>query len=835
MNFSSRVKLYVARVANLLILALFMCVAVEVKAQWTTPDGNGNTTTTGSGNVGVSNPTPRYKLDILGSANNAQIRFGMDSSDSGGFLFSIQPAHATFAAGASWSNFGWTARALNASSVTADNGYLHFYTNSSLSPGTAFTPTARMSINPFGSVGIGTTNPGSKLHVVSGTDTNTSMLSLDTGVHGGTQMWIYGTANNESGMEMAVYRAGVYTPRFGVTSAGTVFLQPGGGNVGVGTSTPDAFAKLHLYGGGGFGQDIQTTTNDWTRLRLITPTRSWGFFLDGQSAGLIPQGSLGLYDYTASAFRMVFNTNGNVGIGLPVAGFKLDVSGSINGSGLCIAGVCKTDWSQVGGGTSQWLNGASSSINYGSGNVGIGTATPTQKLEVSGAALINTIYGSSASSGVLSLQSTSHATKGTIQIGVDQTTTTSIGQSGTAGNKLLVATDRLIVNNAGVRVNGAADHGDLSVTKINITNTDALQFRTTTPNIQSNGSLLFTAQNVGGDNVRFNVQNSSISNAFVIDSNTATPARLFDVRDLGTSKFTVAGNGNVGIGVPGPGYKLDVAGSINSSGLCIAGICKSAWSEVGGQWANGASSSISYSAGNVGIGTTTPLHRLQIGTNTATSTATPDTISMGATYSSTAGANAKFRLWDNNAGNVYGIGVSQSQFDFIIPATARYVWNVAGVEKMRLDENGNVTIAGNINAKYQDVAEWVDSSQELAPGTVVVLDASKSNQVIAATQSYDSRVAGVISLRPGITLGEASEGRVLVATTGRVKVKVDATNGPIQIGDLLVTSDREGFAMKSAPVDLGGIKMHRPGTLIGKALESLDKGTGEILVLLSLQ
>jgi hypothetical protein len=388
---------------------------------------------------------------------------------------------------------------------------------------------------------------------------------------------------------------------------------------------------------------------------------------------------------------MVFNTNGNVGIGLPSAGFKLDVSGSINGSGLCIAGVCKTDWSQVGGGTSQWLNGASSSISYGAGNVGIGTTgTPTQKLEVNGAALINTIYGSSASSGVLSLQSTSHATKGTIQIGVDQTTTTSIGQSGTAGNKLLVATDRLIVNNAGVRVNGAADHGDLSVTKINITNADALQFRTTTPNIQSNGSLLFTAQNIGGDNVKFNVQNSSISNAFVIDTNGTTPAKLMDVRNLGASKFSV-------------------------------------------------------------------------------------------------------------------------------------------------DGNGNVTIAGNINAKYQDVAEWVDSSQELSPGTVVVLDASKSNQVIAATQAYDSRVAGVISLRPGITLGEASEGRVLVATTGRVKVKVDATNGPIQIGDLLVTSDREGFAMKSSPVDLGGVKIHRPGTLIGKALESLDKGTGEILVLLSLQ
>jgi hypothetical protein len=76
---------------------------------------------------------------------------------------------------------------------------------------------------------------------------------------------------------------------------------------------------------------------------------------------------------------------------------------------------------------------------------------------------------------------------------------------------------------------------------------------------------------------------------------------------------------------------------------------------------------------------------------------------------------------------------------------------------------------------------------------------------------------------------------VLVATTGRVKVKVDATNGGINIGDLLVTSEKEGVAMKSVPVDIGGVHMHRPRTLIGKALEPLASGTGEILVLLSLQ
>jgi hypothetical protein len=75
----------------------------------------------------------------------------------------------------------------------------------------------------------------------------------------------------------------------------------------------------------------------------------------------------------------------------------------------------------------------------------------------------------------------------------------------------------------------------------------------------------------------------------------------------------------------------------------------------------------------------------------------------------------------------------------------------------------------------------------------------------------------------------------MVATTGRVRVKVDATNAPIRVGDLLVTSDKEGIAMRSKPLDLGGTPIHRPGTLIGKALEPLDKGVGEILVLLSLQ
>ena len=176
----------------------------------------------------------------------------------------------------------------------------------------------------------------------------------------------------------------------------------------------------------------------------------------------------------------------------------------------------------------------------------------------------------------------------------------------------------------------------------------------------------------------------------------------------------------------------------------------------------------------------------------------------------------------NAAGNV-GIGT-------LIPA-AGYKFDVNGAAHV----SGDMAVDGNISAKFQDVAEWVPSTQKLAAGTVVVLDVERTNHVLASATVYDTKVAGVVSAQPGVILGVAGEGKVMVATTGRVKVKVDATRGAIKVGDLLVTGGVEGVAMKSVPVDLGGTQIHRPGTIIGKALEPLESGVGEILVLLSLQ
>ncbi len=277
------------------------------------------------------------------------------------------------------------------------------------------------------------------------------------------------------------------------------------------------------------------------------------------------------------------------------------------------------------------------------------------------------------------------------------------------------------------------------------------------------------------------------------------------------------------------------------------------------QWTPGAGGDIYYNGGAVGIGTTNPVGDLHIvkpgdaaifveaqglanyayGRFQIPANATVNDNQAGFYFQEGAGNYAVGnRFWSfgfnpvTDSFSVLG-GGSASQ-KFTIKANGNIGINNSNPTVL-LDVNGSINVNGNIAAKYQDVAEWVTATEPLDAGMVVVLNLNKNNEVIASHSAYDSSVAGVVSARPGLILGEAADTKEQIATSGRVMVRVDATKNPIRIGDLLVTGEKSGFAMRSEPVDVAGVKMHRPGTIVGKALQSLDKGEGEILVLLSLQ
>lgn len=367
---------------------------------------------------------------------------------------------------------------------------------------------------------------------------------------------------------------------------------------------------------------------------------------------------------------------------------------------------------------------------------------------------------------------------------------------------------------------------------INNTNTGNVGIGTTTPNTPIH--LLTTSV----DGLGMKIENSGASS---LD-------KYFTLLQLGSNGYGISGWANAAL-MEGTG----------SGGLIFSGY----GGPVKFQTSSSRTTRMTIDAnGNVGIGTSTPGGKFQVAGDTyigSNDGSIPYAISIGSSGNGYGGIGYGFKFSPTSNTHTYSandyasmlqfqaggfrfrtapLGTTGSTVSFTEIITGLNNGNVGigtSTPSTKLHVVGDITVTGNISAKYQDVAEWVPARQNLTPGTVVVLDVEHSNQVTASTQAYDTKVAGVISAQPGVILGESEENKEMVATTGRVKVKVDATRSPIKVGDLLVTSEKEGVAMKSLPLDLGGTPIHRPGTLIGKALEPLEKGTGEILVLLSLQ
>jgi hypothetical protein len=189
---------------------------------------------------------------------------------------------------------------------------LNFFTGSSLS-------TPKMVINSGGNVGIGTTSPANKLSVFNtlGLPSSSVLSEAILLIQDSGSNRRLGIGSSTSGQWLQSSYPGVD----GITS--TLLLNPSGGNVGIGTSTPAR--TLHVLGQTGIGTvlKLEGATGTTTYLQL-----SYNGATNSQSGYIGYDSSSNMSLFTNDTERMRITSGGLVGIGTTSPAVRLDVLGS---------------------------------------------------------------------------------------------------------------------------------------------------------------------------------------------------------------------------------------------------------------------------------------------------------------------------------------------------------------------------------------------------------------------------------------------------------------------------------------------------------------------------
>ncbi|NOT02179.1 MAG: hypothetical protein HOP29_16335 [Phycisphaerales bacterium] len=454
-------------------------------------------------------------------------------------------------------------------------------------------------------------------------------------------------------------------------------------------------------------------------------------------------------------------------------------------------------------------------VNYqmtltGSGNLGIGTETPVAMLHINDNTDLSPTGG-----GVLVLGSTSSA-----NLVLD-------------GNEIMARNNgsptSLILNMEGGNVG------------IGVTPSASARLHVQVPNTDGD-SAIYSATYGGGRAGIFESHQSNATPTVTILKNDGPALRVsgeVSATNAATDvPFSVIGGTDASVG--GGGFA--VLGSTNGSNLVFdnneivartAGLASTLYlNHTGGTVAIGAGGSGS----GVGIGTATPKQQLHVtgsyyGLGHMYLHALEGDGASGTAYiqarddSTTSSINLRLRtkqastlrdVMTLTASGRVGVGTTS-------PATLFDVAGTARCDVLQID-------AGS------DLSEGFTVTGEAQPGMVVAIDPSNPGQLMPSAGAYDRRVAGIVSGAGGISTGmimgqkgSIADGDHPIALTGRVYCWCDASNGPIQPGDMLTTSDLAGHAMKVTDFD----RAH--GAVIGKAMTSLESGAGLVLVLVNLQ
>ena len=185
--------------------------------------------------------------------------------------------------------------------------------------------------------------------------------------------------------------------------------------------------------------------------------------------------------------------------------------------------------------------------------------------------------------------------------------------------------------------------------------------------------------------------------------------------------------------------------------------------------------------------------------------------------------------FDGDGGNLWMGGNGKDGDIVLFPSDASNNHDTAQ-STIHLDANaGDITLRNADCAEEFAIAETVDA----LPGSVMVLN--EEGLLKLSTREYDQAAVGIVSgagdYKPGMILDKQVDAtnRSPIALMGKVYCMVTAEVAAIKIGDLLTSSAVPGHAMKA--ID----SQQAFGAVIGKALGPLDKGTGLIPVLVTLQ
>jgi hypothetical protein len=459
-----------------------------------------------------------------------------------------------------------------------------------------------------------------------------------------------------------------------------------------------------------------------------------------------------------------------------------------------------------------------------SGNVGIGTQSPTNQLHVGpgsssiAAGRVNAVVASdSVDAGIAIAQNNG--------VNVLLQTSTAAGFLGTTSNHpvALITNDR---NRLVVDVNGNVGIGTASpqnLLQVGLGSSSIAASRVNAVVASDNQDAgIAIAQNSG---VNVLLQGSTAGGFLGTTSNHPVVLRTNDL-----DRMIVDVNGNIGIGTSTPGAKLEIDTDLGQNAVTAVHT-----------FAGGGSAVFASAVGETAIGVfSTSLNWEAVHAET---------------QSSHTAAVAGYQLFaDGTGAGVYGdskgkgpgvVGESDN-FDGVFGISHNP--NTAGVSGHNTKPDGsdnpgglagffggNVIVTGDISLPGADCAEHFDTAgaRQIEPGTVVVID--EDGALRESSVAYDRKVAGVVSgagaYRPGIVLdGDSSrKDRALEAVVGKVYCKADARHGPIELGDLLTTSPTPGHAMRA------GDPTRAFGAVIGKALWPMSDGCGLIPMLVALQ